>query len=113
MSDTINRQDAMKCITEEYNRKRSGDGLKLAWIEKAVNSVPSAQLWIPCTERLPENNEDVLCCSYTGKFLIGTLYKSGPNISSVTGYAAESDSEIMLNCIAWMPLPKPYREVTE
>ena len=29
----------MKSITAEYNRKATGDGLKLAWIEKAVNSV--------------------------------------------------------------------------
>lgn len=35
----ISRSDAMKAITEEYNRRRDGDGLKLAWIEKALNSV--------------------------------------------------------------------------
>ena len=78
-------------------------------VEQWLDHLPSAQQWIPCAEKLPENNEDVLCCSYTGNFLIGTLYKSGPNIAAVTGYGAESDWEIMLNCIAWMPLPEPYR----
>lgn len=34
----VSRSEVMKAITEEYNRKSTGEGLKLAWIEKAVNS---------------------------------------------------------------------------
>lgn len=37
--EIISRSEVMKSITAEYNRKATGDGLKLAWIEKAVNSV--------------------------------------------------------------------------
>ena len=41
MADLIDRKAVMESITAEYNRKGTGDGLRLAWIEKAVNSVPS------------------------------------------------------------------------
>lgn len=39
--DCVSREAVMDAITAEYNRKSTGDGLRLAWIEKAVNSVPS------------------------------------------------------------------------
>ena len=39
---TLNRAAVMQSLTREYNRRRTGDGLKLAWIEKAVNDVPEA-----------------------------------------------------------------------
>lgn len=42
----ISRSETMKAITTEYNRKATRDGLKLAWIEKAVNSVkPKTGHW--------------------------------------------------------------------
>lgn len=42
--DLIDRQAAMESLTREYNRKGSGEGLRLAWIEKAINEVPPAGL---------------------------------------------------------------------
>ena len=41
-NDLVRRKDVMDSIVREYNRSRTGDGLKLAWIEKAVNEVPAA-----------------------------------------------------------------------
>ena len=35
--------ELMKSITAEYNRKRTNNGLRLAWIEKAVNDTPTAE----------------------------------------------------------------------
>lgn len=43
MDELISRQAAIKSVTQEYNRRRTGDGLKLAWIEKAINGTPSVQ----------------------------------------------------------------------
>ena len=42
-NDLVRRKDVMDSIVMEYNRSRTGDGLKLAWIEKAVNEVDVAQ----------------------------------------------------------------------
>lgn len=47
MSDLIDRRETMQALVAEYNRRfMAGDrgGLKMAWIEKAVDDVPSAQV---------------------------------------------------------------------
>ncbi len=41
--ELVSRRAVIKSVTREYNRRRTGDGLKLAWIEKAINGTPSAQ----------------------------------------------------------------------
>lgn len=50
MRDLVYRDEIMDSLVKEYNRKRTNDGLKLAWIEKAVNDVKPAQI------DLPDNN---------------------------------------------------------
>ena len=45
-NDIIRRRDVMDSLVKEYNRRLSlgeRDGLKLAWIEKAVNEVEPAR----------------------------------------------------------------------
>lgn len=47
MEDLISRKEAMKELTAEYNRRYAlgeKDGLRLAWIEKAINSAPSVSI---------------------------------------------------------------------
>ena len=36
----VSKKELMASMKEEYNRKACGTGLKLAWIEKAVNDTP-------------------------------------------------------------------------
>lgn len=38
----IEASAVMESLTKEYNQRRTGDGLKLAWIEKAVNDTQEA-----------------------------------------------------------------------
>ena len=102
----INRKEAMKALTAEYNRRRyahdlhPGEGLKLAWIEKAINSVPG---WIPVMERLPETDDMMLVTAKTqkGQRNVNRAYYSN-------GFWHGSGS--MANVTAWMPLPEPYKE---
>lgn len=42
--DLVYRDEIMDSLVKEYNRKRTNDGLKLAWIEKAVNDVKPAPI---------------------------------------------------------------------
>ena len=119
MNDLVERDAVKRSLTNEYNRKRTGDGLRLAWIEKAVNDVPSAQpkiiacgegiltqlgqelepkqQWIPVAERLPELCQRAICQNRHGEMMIGTYTAFG----------------WMFPCyfekpIAWMPLPEPW-----
>ena len=122
MSDYIRREDAMAALKDEYNRRRSGYGLRLAWIEKAVNDVPPVKLadeWIPIMDgdgQMPEVDEDgfsdyiLISCSNFPMPTIG-LYRVDEN----GGAFHEGDDENPLSTYglivnAWMPLPKSYRE---
>ena len=60
--------------------------------------------WIPCNERLPKT--EVLCCDDRGEMIVGYPCV---NEESNTGYRAESDDCFLLDCIAWMPLPEPWK----
>lgn len=65
--------------------------------------------WVPCSERLPEEFS-VLCCNNHGEILIANPFECD---ASDTGFSAENNGCYMYNCIAWMPLPMPYREGRE
>jgi hypothetical protein len=61
--------------------------------------------WIPCSERLPEVRQWVLCQCRAGIMDVlrltedGSWYKGYPNAEYMSGFV-----------VAWMPLPKPYEE---
>lgn len=101
MSDLIDRQDTIDAISEGV---RDDAFLIVALIKSKINKVPSAQRWIPCSERLPKT--EVLCCDIYGEICIAYPYADR---NSDTGYSAESEEVYMRNCIAWIPLPKIYR----
>ena len=59
--------------------------------------------WIPCKERLPENNVEVLVSTTWGSIEIAWLSKG----TWVTEAYYFDDDRLP---IAWMPLPVPYKE---
>ena len=75
-------------------------------IDNAISDIPPAQpQWIPCSVRLPEEEEDVLVCSEDGNIDIACwMYEQWtdePNIEWWSG-------EYLVDAVAWMPLPEPY-----
>lgn len=58
--------------------------------------------WIPCSERMPEENEEVICCFKSGAVKALVLFNCKFH-GKVYGY---EKSDI----IAWQPLPEPYHE---
>lgn len=70
--------------------------------------------WIPVSERLPENDEDVLVCNSQGTMEV-CYYHIDDNVYptefadlSETGWYDEHDDALSFEPIAWMPLPEPY-----
>ena len=61
--------------------------------------------WIPCSERLPENDTNVIACFSHG--LVTELRYVGNGIFE--GIYEYSTKVIA----AWMPLPEPYKEAAE
>ena len=117
-SDLINRQAAIDAIEKHLNGVFDGthydEGIAYGYeaahrhIQDLINALQPAQQWIPVSERLPEH--EVLCCDKRGEMMIGYPFYDG---DSDTGFSAESENEFMYSCVAWMPLPEPYREETE
>jgi hypothetical protein len=76
-------------------------------LDKAIEvlSTDRLQEWIQCKERLPREYE-VLCCDIYKNYIVGHPFADD---SASTGFCAESEGEFMYECVAWMPLPKPWK----
>ena len=78
---------------------------------ETLMGLPSAQRWIPCSERLPAEGEEVLLTNLFRKMDIGWLVKTEDEgyLWEITGswYNAFND------WIAWMSLPEPYKAESE
>ena len=74
-----------------------------------VERMPSAQRWIPVTERLPERN--TICLITTSKGVVVQVMFFGANMNghmvwrSFGGEYVYWDEEV----VAYMPLPEPWK----
>ena len=77
-----------------------------------LNEVPEPK-WIPCSERLPKENEyvDNVCKYYLIQDEYGDMHVA--HLSGRGWETIESIKALGCDVIAWMPLPKPYREESE
>ena len=126
-NDIISRQAVIELIERMKPYHQEADD-----IAEMIANMPSAQpepMWIPCSERLPENIRPVIVtwkntdpASYyqyiVGKHFTGTAcYKNGKwywyssttedMLAEYGRYDSEEFDEA-IECIAWMPLPEPY-----
>ena len=103
--DCISRKSVITIIQNHWWNCRD--------IDKLVNELPSVTpqepKWIPVTERLPEDNENVLvsviATNEKDYFRVGDAWYQPPN-----GCRGEwKNLMICEEVVAWMPLPKPYK----
>ena len=123
--DTIYRQAAIdalvKAIREDpyYDSNERINGLGVCDVRVIINDLPSAQpepRWIPCSERLPE--EDHWLGGSGKQFSEQVLVTiANHDDDDIWVYVANTiDGEWILDLprhcevIAWMPLPEPYAE---
>lgn len=102
MNDTIYRQEAIDAVYEhEFSNWCDKDE-----VSTILNDLPSAERpqgeWIPCSERLPDVDVEVLATVDWSDVRIAWLMKGG---------AWETDEYILASdeILAWMPLPNPYK----
>ena len=103
--DLISRQDAIDALynVDEYNGRSI----------EAIKILPSAQRWIPVSERLPEKYiGQWLCCTSDGEIMVLPYDTPGDGTKECVFYQWDDDgySYQTFDVIAWMPLPKSYKE---
>ena len=57
--------------------------------------------WIPCNEKMPEDNTDVIVCFYSGTVTEMRYWGNGI-FQGIYEHTAKT-------IVAWMPLPEPYK----
>ena len=126
MDDLISRQAAIDALKKNtfrltFAEEQNCEG-HVAWSAEAVYSdvmegalleLPSAQpeqRWIPCGERLPEDNSDILV-TYVEK----DEKRIAPvNYGCGTWFDCLFDNVLdQVGVLAWMPLPEPYEAESE
>ena len=106
MDDLISRTETIKAVSKTWI-----NGTSLCKADEAIdeiNKLPSAQQWIPVTERLPATKKDVLIQFYSNQ-AVGYVDDDEWYIKSGGGWFTDlfPDDE---HPLAWMPLPAPYKE---
>ena len=107
-TDLISRADAIEAFglsekTRKYGGDHSGYDTMLKYeIQDVLENLPSADAeWIPVSERLPE----------VGEICLLTVHEYGWNCKDYTRVIiGEYSDNYADHILAWMPLPKPYRE---
>ena len=116
MDDTIYRQTTIDAVYERIKQIGFEDNADVLSIRQAVREVPSAQQWIPISEKPKRYGKVLVTFIPSG----GTLWTSViiANYSDLMGIAKpmfwigevgkDNFADITEQVTAWMPLPKPY-----
>ena len=85
--------------------------IPILWTENTVEAIEMGihaleeTKWIPCSEKMPEDNTDVIVCFYSGTVTEMRYWGNGI-FQGIYEHTAKT-------IVAWMPLPEPYKEKTE
>ena len=100
--DAISRQAVLDIVNNPLNIRLDEIIEKLP----PVNPQPKTGHWIPVSERLPEDAQEVLYSTKTGRVFHGEYYDDKTDRK---WFSYKDDIFSFNNVVtAWMPLPKPY-----
>lgn len=101
-NEKIRTTDAIKC---EYS---AAEHRQLAEWLKELKQLREQTKWIPISEKMPEEETDVLICNSKGNIEVsrGSVFDDGTWEWYTSGWHF---GEV----IAWQPLPKPYKTESE
>ena len=103
MSDLIDREAAIEKYGDLYVEKKGRRGF-ISDMRHFLEMLPSAEpQWIPCSERLPKDDQTVLI-----------THRGGVSVGWYNGIywerGASTNHRGIKTVTAWMTLPEPYKE---
>ena len=107
MNDIISRRAALDCFHDWIDKHGNVYCADESEEYQRIEALPSASQWIPCSERLPETEDKVLCCTATKKGVKSIVI--GYYMADMKYWACGMNN----NVIAWMPLPEVYKGETD
>lgn len=111
MDDLISRQHAIDVIDKIFpadpmrNDYTQGITCGAALATEYIKQMPSAQQWIPCSERLPSMGERVVVSA--------VHHKTEDVVIDILRYHGKKygwEFKDICTPVAWMPLPEIYKE---
>ena len=103
MDELIRRNDAIEALYK-YNF------VTKEVIEREIMDIPSADRWIPCTERLPEERQDVYVTVFWDNYGdTVTAYGRRTQFGWSLWNTVEGELLKGYTVTAWMPLPEPWK----
>lgn len=110
MNDLVYRKDAISALGEKplaWTESEYETGLQNQWEFDiaSIRSIPSNNIWIPCSKELPKN-EGVYIVTYRVSWDSNEKPEAGSCYFDGTEWHG-----VFQDIIAWMPLPQVYEEV--
>lgn len=95
----MTNKEAIEILKGAIKKPNTKDGYIGQALDIAIKAIEQTT-WIPVSERLPENDDDVLVQMNDGSMMVDFRAAS----SSGWFWAEKDDLPV-----AWMPLPEPYK----
>lgn len=107
MSDLIERRAAIDAVEKESQVDGAYGYMDTKSIVDLIMDLPSAQQWIPVSERLPGYGEQVVA-NFRNEQI--SRNRIGVSYCYVQKEGFFSDVPFEYKVVAWMPLPDPWKE---
>ena len=111
MEELIRRSDAIKAI-KDHSFALGDDYMEINGYGAIddIRALPSADRWIPCTERLPEERQDVYVTVFWDNYGdTVTAYGRRTQFGWSLWNTVEGELLKGYTVTAWMPLPEPWK----
>lgn len=117
--DVISRQAVIEALDKRFDSIPMEQTTEILLLRKDLRDIPSVQpkqRWIPCSERLPEEERYVLITKESFKIngyeqeVIKAKRSADPRSGKIEWWSPEFGTLKNKAVLAWMPMPEPYKE---